>query len=57
MTAGVALGCYRDLHEAASVFVHPGEAILPDLRWRDFYLEKYDRWLKTRQHQLRLWEK
>ncbi len=56
MMAGVAVGMYADLHEAAKVFVRFGETCYPDDRTKDFYADKYGRYKQIRNSILNVWD-
>lgn len=44
MSAAVAVGHYRDYHEAAERMVSRGELILPNMENHGIYMEKYQRY-------------
>ncbi|MBR6725808.1 MAG: carbohydrate kinase [Clostridia bacterium] len=57
MAAAVAVGKFKDLHEAAEVFVRHGETCHPDLTMKAFYDEKYERYKEIRNSVLHSWDK
>lgn len=55
MMAGVAVGAYANLHEAAKVFVRFGETCYPNERIKDFYADKYNKYKQIRNGILNIW--
>lgn len=48
MMAGCALGSFNSLREAAESFVSYGQPVCPDFKYKEVYLEKYERYKAVR---------
>ena len=48
MLAGIAVGLYSSLDEAAKLFVLRGDPVVPDASVADRYIEKYEKYKKIR---------
>ena len=55
MMAAVAAGAFGSLREAAEVFVRPAETCFPDPTFRDFYMDKYEKYKSVRAALLETW--
>lgn len=55
MMAGVAIGAYTDLHEAAKVFVRFGDTFYPNDKNKEFYTDKYNKYKHIRNGLLNIW--